>query len=105
MFRILFLYVILQFHLILFKCFIYTFLHLLQMAVIGLLIMLIGVALVLRTSTPIKRGCAPTGFRDFEPLIEFMEEEDTGLLGLYVLYSPKKSRKLEPCLILGANHV
>ena len=67
------------------------------MPIKGGLFVLILVALVMRTSTPIKRGCVPSGFREFEPLITYRAVEDTGLLGLYVLYSLKKSRKLERC--------
>ena len=63
------------------------------MAVKGFLITLISVAMVLRTSTQTKRGCAPNGFLDFEPPTEFMKAEDTELLGLYVLYSPRKTQK------------
>ena len=64
------------------------------MPIKGGLFVLILVALVMRTSTPIKRGCSPFGFQHFEPLMTFTEAEDTGLLGFYVLYSPKKPRKL-----------
>ena len=74
---------------------IYAYLFLLQMTLRGLIFALIVVAIVVRTSTPIKRGCAPTGFRQFEPLISYNEAEDTGLLGLYVLYTPKKPKKLQ----------
>ena len=74
---------------------IYAYLFLLQMTLRGLIFALIVVAIVVRTSTPIKRGCAPTGFREFEPLISYNEAEDTGLLGLYVLYTLKKPKKLQ----------
>ena len=67
------------------------------MPIKGVLFLLIVVALILRTSTPIKRGYSQTGFQDFEQLIEFIEAEDTGFLGLYVLYNEKKSRNLERC--------
>ena len=61
----------------------------------GGLFVLILVALVMRTSTPIKRGCSPSGYREYEPLMSFRDPEDTGLLWMYVLYSPKKLHKLQ----------
>ena len=63
------------------------------MPIKGGLFILILVALVMRTSMPIKRGCSPSGFRHFEPLMTFTEAEDTGLLGFYVLYSPPRPKK------------
>ena len=63
----------------------------------GCIFVLILVALVIRSSTPIKRGCSPTGYEGYEPLMTFTEAEDTGLLGLYALYNPKKPRKLHRC--------
>ena len=63
----------------------------------GGLFVLILVALAMRTCTPIKRGCSPSGFQHFEPFMSFRDAEDTGLLGLYVLYTPKKPRKLDRC--------
>ena len=62
----------------------------------GGLFVLILVALVMRSSTPIKRSCIPSGYREFEPLMSYRDADDTGL-GLYVLYSPKKPHKLERC--------
>ena len=72
-------------------------LYLLPMHIKCVLFVFIVTALILRTSMPIKRGCAPTGFQHFEPLMSYGDAEDTGLLGLYVLYSPKKPRKLDRC--------
>ena len=63
----------------------------------GCLFVLILVALVIRSSTPIKRGCSPTGYEEYVPFMTYRDAEDTGLLGLYVLYSPKKPRKLHRC--------
>ena len=63
----------------------------------GCIFVLILVALVMRSSMPIKRGCSPTGYEEYEPLMTFTKAEDTGLLGLYVLYNPKKPRKLHRC--------
>ena len=63
----------------------------------GGLFVLILVALIMRTSIPIKRSCAPLGYEEFEPLMTYRDPEDTGLLWMYVLYSPKKPRKLERC--------
>ena len=65
------------------------------MPIKGGLSVLILVALFIRSSTPIKRGCSPSGYREYEPLMSFRDPEDTGLLWMYVLYSPKKPRKLE----------
>ena len=67
------------------------------MPIKGGLFVLILVALAMGTSIPIKRGCSPTGYEEYEPLMTFTEAEDTGLLGLYVLYSPRKPRKLHRC--------
>ena len=64
------------------------------MPIKGGLFVLILVALVMQTSTPIRRGCSPSGFRHFEPFMSFTEAEDTGLLGFYVLYSPPRPKKL-----------
>ena len=64
------------------------------MAAKGGLFVLILVALFIRSSTPIKRGCSPCVYKEYEPLMTFTEAEDTGFLGLYVLYTPKKPRKL-----------
>ena len=78
------------------------------MPIRGGLFVLILVALIMRTSIPIKRSCALLGYEEFEPLMLFTEPEDTGLLWMYALYSSKKPRKLDrcqklwrkPCLIL-----
>ena len=60
----------------------------------GGLFVLMLVALFMRSSTPIKRSCAPTGYRGFEPLMMLREAEDTGLLGFYVSYSPPRPKQL-----------
>ena len=65
------------------------------MPIKGCLFVLILVALFIHSSAPIKQGCSPTGYEEYEPLMMFTEAEDTGLLGFYVLYSPNKPRKLE----------
>ena len=79
-------------------CNLYLFLF--QMVAKGGLFVLILVALVMRTSTPIKRGCSPTGHREFEPLMMFREAEDTGLLWMYALHSLPRQKKLTNCEIL-----
>ena len=61
----------------------------------GGLFVLVVTALVLQSTTPIKRTCIPSGFREFEPLMTYLDAEDTGFLTLYFLYTPKKPRKLE----------
>ena len=63
----------------------------------GPLVVLILTALAMPTCTPIKRTCIPSGFREFEPLMTYLNAEDTGFLTRYVLYTPKKPRKLERC--------
>ena len=68
-----------------------------QMVAKGCLFVLILVALFIRSSTPIKRRCSPSGFKEYEPLMTFTEAEDTGLLGLFVLYNPKKPHKIHRC--------
>ena len=65
------------------------------MPIKGGLFILVLVALVMQTSMPIKRGCSPSDYREYEPLMSFRDPEDTGLLWMYVLYCPKKCRKLE----------
>ena len=67
------------------------------MPIKGVLLVLMVTTLIHRTSIPIKRGCVPTGFQHFEPLMSYRDAERTGLLGLYVLYSPKKPKKLDRC--------
>ena len=67
------------------------------MPIKGCLFVLILVALFIRSSAPIKRGCSPTGYEEYEPLMTFTKAEDTGLLGFYVLYSPNKPHKLDRC--------
>ena len=67
------------------------------MAVKGGLFVLIVTALVVRSSSPIRRGCNPSGFLHFEPFMTFGDAEDTELLGFYILHSPKKPRKLDCC--------
>ena len=63
------------------------------MVVKGGLFILIVTALAMRTSVPIKRGCIPSRFKEFEPLMSYRDAEDTGLVGLYVLYSPPRPKK------------
>ena len=73
------------------------YLYLLQMPIKGVIFVLIGTFLLVRSSTPIKWSSIPSGFLHFQPLMMFTEAKDTGLLGFYVLYTPKKLRKLERC--------
>ena len=63
----------------------------------GGLLVLILVALAMRTCMPIKRSCALLGYDEFEPFMSFKETEDTGLLSMYALYSLKKPCKLHRC--------
>ena len=68
-----------------------------QMPIKGGLFVIIVTTLAMRTCMPIKRSCAPLGFQKFEPLMTYLNAEDTGFLTLYVLNTPKKPRKLERC--------
>ena len=60
----------------------------------GGLLVLILVALFIRSCSPIKRGCSPCGYKEYQSLMTFTEAEHTGLLGFYVLYSPPRPKKL-----------
>ena len=64
------------------------------MVVKGGLFVLIVVALGIRCASSTFRGCAPTGFHPCQPLMEFRNPEDTGLLWMYALYSPPRPKKL-----------
>ena len=64
------------------------------MVATGGLFVLILVALIIRSSSPIKRGCSPTGYKEYEPLMTFTEAENAGLIAFYVLYSPPRPKKL-----------
>ena len=68
-----------------------------QMPIKGGLFVITVTALAMRTCTPIKWSCAPLGFQEFEPLMTYLNAEDTGFLTLYVLNTPKKPRTLERC--------
>ena len=59
----------------------------------GRIFVLVVTALVLRSTAPIKRTCIPSGFREFEPLMTYLDAEDTGSL-LCTSYTP---RRLERC--------
>ena len=63
----------------------------------GGLLVLILVALTMRTCMSIKRSCAPLGYEEFELLMTYRDAEDTGLLWMYALYTPNKPRKLYRC--------
>ena len=67
------------------------------MPIKGALVVLILTALAMRTCTTIKRSCAPLGFREFEAFMTYLNAEDTDFLTLYLLYTPKKPRKLDRC--------
>ena len=70
------------------------------MAVKGALFILVLTALVVRSSTPIERQCFSSGFLRFEPFMSFRDVEDTGLLWMYVLYTPPRPKKLSCTHIL-----
>ena len=70
------------------------------MPIKGALVVLILVALVVRSATPIKRSCTLSGFLDFEALMTYLDAEDTGLTWMYMLYSPPRPKKLSLCQTL-----
>ena len=75
------------------------------MPIKGGLFIIIVTALVVRSLTPIKRSCIPSGFKNFEPFMTFREVEDNELLGFYVLYSPPRPKKLTRCeMLLRTDH-
>ena len=74
------------------------------MPIKGGLFILILVGLLIRSCMPIKWSCAPLGYKEYEPLMTYTDAEDTGLLGFYVLYSPKKPHKLERTEKLWRKH-
>ena len=65
----------------------------------GLLVLIIT-ALVIHSSTPIKRGCNSSGFQHFETFMTYLDAEDTGMLWMYALYSPPRPKKLSRCEML-----
>ena len=71
-----------------------------QMPIKGGLFVIIVFSLVVRSLTPIKRSCIPSGFENFEPFMTFRDAEDTGLIGFYVLYSPPRPKNLTRCEML-----
>ena len=71
-----------------------------QMPIKGGLFIIIATALIVRSLTPIKSSCTPSGFENFEPFMMFRDAEDTGLLVFYILYSPQKPKKLTRCEML-----
>ena len=70
------------------------------MAVKRALFVSVLTALVVRSSTPIERQCFSSGFLRFEPFMSFRDAEDTGLLWMYVLYTPPRPKKLSRTHIL-----
>ena len=64
------------------------------MSIKGALLVVIPVALMDGVTLSIYRGRAPTGFLPCEPLLQFRNPEDTGLLWMYVLYTPHRPKKL-----------
>ena len=75
-------------------------LHFLQMPIKGGLLILIIVVLVIRSTTPIKRSCIPSGYKECQPFMTYLDAEDTGLHWLYMLYSPSRPKKLSQCQTL-----
>ena len=64
------------------------------MVVKGGLFILILTALVVLSSTSIAHQCFPYGVLHFQPFMHFKNPEDTGLLWLYMLYTPPGPKKL-----------
>ena len=67
------------------------------MSVKGAPVILILVALLVRTSMPFQCACFPSGFQNFEPLMSYLDAEDIGLLSFYLLYSPPRPKMLTRC--------
>ena len=64
------------------------------MTIKGILLTITVVALGLRCMSPTFRGCAPSRYEEFRHLIQFYDAEETGLLWMYVLYTPQRPKKL-----------
>ena len=64
------------------------------MTIKGILFTIIVVALGLRCMSPAFKSCTPIGYEEFRPLIQFYDAEETGLLWVYVLYTPHRPKKL-----------
>ena len=64
------------------------------MTIKGILFTVIVAALGLRYMSPTFIGCAPLGYEEFRPLIQFYDAEETGLILMYVLYTPHRPKKL-----------
>ena len=75
------------------------------MPIKGGLFIIIVTALIVRSSTPIKRSCIPSGFENFEPFMTFLDSEDTGLLGFYILYSPARPKKVDTLRDAAKNEI
>ena len=75
-------------------------LRLLQMPIKEGLLILIVVVLVIRSTMPIKQSCIPSGYKECQPFMTYLDAEDTGLHWLYMLYSPPRPKKLSRCQTL-----
>ena len=64
------------------------------MSIKGTFLGLIFVALMVQCMVPIYKACSLTGFHPYEPLLQFKNPEETGLLWIYVLHTPHRSKKL-----------
>ena len=61
----------------------------------GPMLFLIIIALCMRCSSATFRGAFPSGYEPYQPLMEFNNPEDTGLIWMYALYTPPRPKKLE----------
>ena len=59
---------------------------------------------MVRCTMPIYKACSPTGFHPYEPLLQFKNPEETGLLWIYVLHSPHRAKKLSRAKKLLSTH-
>ena len=64
------------------------------MSIKGTLLGLIFVALMVRCTMPIYKACSPSCFHPYQPLLQFRNPEETGLLWVYVLHTPHGPKKL-----------
>ena len=70
------------------------FSSLFQMTIKGAVLSLFFVALMVRYVTPIYKACSFTGFHPHQPLLQFKNPEETGLLWIYVLHTPNRFKKV-----------
>ena len=61
----------------------------------GPVLFLIVIALCMRCLSTTFRGVCPIGYEPYQPLMDFNNPEDTGLIWIYALYTPPRPKKLK----------